>query len=169
MRSYIPWGHVAALVIWLGVFSVAYLFFENWQEPKIAVIQDDLAGSEVVISRSRDGHYYVRGELNGYPVDFMVDTGASMVSISYELARAAKLPSGRLASFSAAGGKFLGEIVSEQDIKVGGILVKGLSVGIGMEGKVGLLGQNFLRRVEVVQSRDKMILRVSTTDQTGIE
>ncbi|AKH38996.1 MULTISPECIES: retropepsin-like aspartic protease family protein [Nitrosomonas] len=169
MRSYIPWGYVTALIIWLIVFSAAYLFFENWQKPKIAIIPDSLVGNEVVIPRSWDGHYYVRGELNGYPVDFMVDTGASIVSISYELARAAKLPNGRLASFSSASGKFLGEIVSEQDIKVGGILVKGLSVGIGMEGKVGLLGQNFLRRVEVIQSRDKMILRVSTTGQIAIE
>ncbi|MDV6343627.1 retropepsin-like aspartic protease [Nitrosomonas sp. Is37] len=169
MRSYIPWGHVTALVIWLTVFGIAYLFFENLQAPKIAVIQDGLADSEVMISRSWDGHYYVQGEINGYPIDFMVDTGASMVSVSYELAREANLPAGRPASFSAAGGKFLGEIVSGQDIKVGGILVKGLSVGIGMQGKVGLLGQNFLRRVEVVQSGDKMILRVSIADQTRIE
>ena len=70
MRRYIPWGYVTALIIWLIVFSVAYLFFENWQKPKIAIIQDGLAGNEVVIPRSWDGHYYIRGELNGYPVDY---------------------------------------------------------------------------------------------------
>jgi aspartyl protease family protein len=160
MRNYIPWGYVTALVIWVILFGIAYLFFENWLEPKIAVIQDNRAGSEVVISRSWDGHYYVRGEINGYPVDFMVDTGASMVSISYDLARAANLPTGRPASFSTAGGKFMGEIVSGQDIKIGGILAKGLSISVGMQGEMGLLGQNFLRRVEVVQSGDRMVLRV---------
>lgn len=167
MRNFVPWGHVTALVIWLSIFSIAYLFFDNWHEPKIAVIQDSLAGSEVVIPRSRDGHYYVRGELNGHPVDFMVDTGASIVSVSHDLARAANLPTGKPASFSTAGGEVKGEIVSGQDIKVGSILAKGLSVSVGIHGRIGLLGQNFLRRVEVIQSGDRMVLRVRT-DQPSI-
>ena len=167
MRNYFLWGHITALVIWVFVFSMAYLFFEYWQEPKIAVMHDNLVDREIVISRSRDGHYYVRGEINGHHVDFMVDTGASIVSISGEVAHDINLPVGRRANFSTAAGKFTGEIVTGQDIKVGGILVKGLSVGVGIQGKVGLLGQNFLRRVEIVQSGDKMVLRVRT-DQTSI-
>lgn len=160
MRNYIPWGHITALVIWVVIFSIAYLFFANQQAPKIAIAQESLNESEIVIPRSWDGHYYVRGEINGYPVDFMVDTGASVVSISYELARAANLPAGRPAMFSTAAGKVMGEIVSAQDIKVAGFLAKGLSVSVGIHGKVGLLGQNFLRRVDVIQSGDKMILRI---------
>ena len=159
MRNYIPWGHVTALVIWIALFSMAYLFFANWQEPKIAIAQNNPEG-EIVIPRSWDGHYYVRGEINGHSVDFMVDTGASIVSISYDLARAANLPAGRPAIFATAAGKVMGETVSGQDIKVGGIFAKGLSVSVGIQGKVGLLGQNFLRRVDVIQSGDKMVLRV---------
>lgn len=167
-NDYIPWGHISALVIWVFVFSMAYLFFENRLEPKVAVMHDSSADGEIVISRSRDGHYYVRGEINGHPVDFMVDTGASIVTLSEDLARAINLPVGRRASFSTAAGRFVGEIVAGQDIKVGGILVKGLSVGVGMQGEVGLLGQNFLRRVEIVQSGDKMVLRLVKNDQTNI-
>lgn len=162
MRNDIPWGHVTALVLsWLIIFGFAYLFFANWQEPKIAVAQNSLQENEIVIPRSRDGHYYVRGEVNGYPVDFMVDTGASIISISHEVARAARLPRGKPAIFSTAAGNIMGEIVVDQDIKVGNISARGLTVSVGIQGRIGLLGQNFLRKVDVIQSGDKMVLRVN--------
>ncbi|MGH8684378.1 MAG: retroviral-like aspartic protease family protein, partial [Nitrosospira sp.] len=72
------------------------------------------------------------------------------------------LPGGMPASFSTANGTVMGEIVSGQTIEAGGIVVKGLSVGVGMAGDMALLGQNFLRRVDVLQSDDKMVLRVRT-------
>ncbi len=36
-----------------------------------------VVGEEIVVPRSRDGHYYMTLEINGVPVDFVVDTGAS--------------------------------------------------------------------------------------------
>lgn len=163
MNSRIPRGSITAvLVIWVVIFSIVYLFFNAQQEPKIAIVKNGLAIGEVVIPRSLDGHYYVRGSINGYPVDFMVDTGASVVSISKELSRKANLPNGVSANFSTAGGVVPGEIVSGQTIEAGGIIVNGLSVSVGIQGDVALLGQNFLRRVDVIQSKDTMTLKVGT-------
>jgi aspartyl protease family protein len=93
-------------------------------------------------------------------VDFMVDTGATTVSISRTVARKANLPAGIPASFSTAGGTVAGEIVPGQTVEAGGIVVEGLSLGVGIDGDIGLLGQNFLRYVDVLQLEDKMILRV---------
>lgn len=152
-------GHISVLVIWIAIFTVVYLYFDAQQKPKIAVA--DAGRGEIVIPRSRDGHYYVRGAINGYPVDFMVDTGASVVAISSELARAANLPSGTPANFSTAGGMVAGEIVSGQTIEAGGIRVHGLSVSVGLHGDMALLGQNFLRKLDVIQSNDTLIMRVS--------
>ena len=158
----LPWGHITALAIWITISGAIYLYFDARQKPTIAVASAELAGGEVSIPRSRDGHYYVRGSINGQPVDFMVDTGASMVSIGRGIAQRAGLPGGMPASFSTANGTVMGEIVSGQTIEAGGIVVKGLSVGVGMAGDMALLGQNFLRRVDVLQSDDKMVLRVRT-------
>jgi aspartyl protease family protein len=161
MSSRVTKNLISVLIIWIAVFSAFFLYFEARQGPTIAVATKGMARGEVVIPRSPDGHYYVRGAINGYPVDFMVDTGASIVSVSKDFARMANLPNGAPANFSTAGGVVTGEIISGQKVEAGGIAVNGLSVSVGMHGRMALLGQNFLRRIDVIQSNDKMILRVS--------
>ncbi len=159
--SRLPWGHITALLIWIIISGAIYLYFDARQKPTIAAVSADLADGEITIPRSRDGHYYVRGAINGHPVDFMVDTGASMVSVAHGVAKSAGLPDGLPATFLTANGTVRGEIVSGQIVEAGGIVVKGLSVGVGIGGDMALLGQNFLRRVDVFQSGDKMVLRIN--------
>lgn len=160
MGSRFPLGHITALAIWITISGVIYLYFDARQKPTIAVASTELASGEVVIPRSRDGHYYVRGAINGHPVDFMVDTGASTVSINRDIAQKADLPRGMPANFMTANGAVMGEIVSRQTIEAGGIVLEDLSVGVGVQGDIALLGQNFLRKVDVLQSDDKMVLRI---------
>lgn len=160
MNSRLPMGHISVLIIWVVIFTLVYQYFDSQQKPKIAIAKEGTRG-EIVIPRSSDGHYYVQGSINGFPVDFMIDTGASVVAISNELSRAANLPAGVPANFSTAGGMVSGEIVSGQTVEAGGIRVEGLSVSVGLHGKTALLGQNFLRKVDVIQSNDTLILRVS--------
>ncbi|WP_232297972.1 TIGR02281 family clan AA aspartic protease [Nitrosospira sp. NpAV] len=162
MSSRFPSGYIAALAIWMAISIAVYLYFDARQQPTIAVASPELAAGEVVIPRSRDGHYYVRGAINGHAVNFMVDTGASMVSINRDIALRSGLAGGIPANFSTPNGTVMGEIVAGQTIEAGGIVVEGLSVGIGIQGNIALLGQNFLRRVDVLQSNDKMVLRVKT-------
>src|SRR5579863_1093531 len=47
--------------------------------------------NEFVFHRASDGHYYVDAEVNGAPIHFMVDTGASYVTLSPDDARTAGL------------------------------------------------------------------------------
>lgn len=162
MSTRLAWGHVAALAIWIAISGAAYLYFDARQKPTIVTARADLAGGQVVIPRSRDGHYYIRGAIRGHAVDFMVDTGASIVSVSRAVARHANLPAGIPANFSTAGGTVTGEVVSGLIIEAGGIVVENLSVGVGIHGEVGLLGQNFLRHLDVLQLEDKMVLRIRT-------
>jgi aspartyl protease family protein len=153
------WGHLAALAVWTALSAAAYLYFDARQKPTIVTAKAELGGGQVVIPRSRDGHYYLHCAIGGQVVDFMVDTGATTVSISRTVARKANLPAGIPASFSTAGGTVAGEIVPGQTVEAGGIVVEGLSVGVGIHGNIGLLGQNFLRNVDVLQLEEKMILR----------
>ena len=75
---------------------------------------------------------------------FLVDTGASLVPVSNELALKVGLAPGAPAMFGTAGGPTAGRIVPEASGRVGGIRVDGIRVAVGT-GEQALLGQNFLR------------------------
>ncbi|SET34215.1 aspartyl protease family protein [Nitrosomonas marina] len=155
-------GFISVLVIWIIIFSAAYLYFDTRLEPRVSAAREYLENGSVIIPRSWDGHYYVQGSVNGFPVKFMIDTGASVVSVGKQFARSANLPAGRPASFATAGGVVQGEMVFNQTIEAGGIVMSGLQVSVGLHGDVALLGQNFLRNIDVIQSNDTMILKFRT-------
>lgn len=161
-----PWGHITALVLWLILFGAVYLFLDAKMQPQVATVTSlDVARGEVVIQRSRDGHYYVGGAINGQPLTFMVDTGASTVVVSADLAVKIGLTRGEPTQFKTAGGMVWGETVSDQTVVAGGIQLKGLRVGVVMQMDqrgYALLGQNFLRHIDVIQSGDQMVLRVKS-------
>ena len=53
---------------------------------------------EVVLQRNRDGHYLATGQINGQNVEFLLDTGASDVSVPQPLAMRLGLKRGQAAT-----------------------------------------------------------------------
>ncbi|MDJ0860331.1 MAG: retroviral-like aspartic protease family protein, partial [Dinoroseobacter sp.] len=64
----------AALIVGYGVFND-----NRTQLPRTAVFERE---GRVEIPLARDGHYHVVLEVNGTPIEFIVDTGASDVVLS---------------------------------------------------------------------------------------
>lgn len=149
--------HYFAALVWIALFAVAYVVFDAQLQPKVATVE---SGGEIVIPRSRDGHFYVAGTINGQPVTFLVDTGASTVSINSALARRLGLPRGRPVAIGTAGGVTQGEEIAGQTVSLGGITLHDVRIVAlaGMPGEA-LLGQNVLRHLEVVQTGERMSLR----------
>lgn len=115
---------------------------------------------EIAIPVARDGHYYLEGAVNGVPLKFMIDTGATYVAVGGKFAASARLPEGVKGYFSTANGMVEGRIVKGQVVEAEGFRVDGISVAVTpLGGRVGLLGQNFLKRFEVSQSEGVMRLR----------
>jgi aspartyl protease family protein len=135
-----------------------YLGFKQYEKPKTVIS----ANGDLVIKRARDGHFYVAGEVNGKPVKFLVDTGASLVGVSEKFAQKAGLTGGEPTVFRTANGELAGRIIANVPITVGPIAVSGIRVGVGLEGHEvsdALLGQNFLSKFDVLLRQDQMILR----------
>jgi len=136
------------------------VFFAADRLTRTPTVVHSVPGKEISIPAARDGHYYLEGAVNGVPLTFMIDTGATYVSVGEEFARKARLPEGITGYFSTANGTVEGKIVKDQVVQAEGFKVSGLSVAVTpLGGKQGLLGQNFLKRFEVSQSAGVLRLR----------
>lgn len=146
-----------------GVLAlVGLVFFAADRLTRTPTVVHSVPGQEISIPAARDGHYYLEGAVNGVPITFMIDTGATYVSVSESFAAKARLPEGVKGYFSTANGTVEGKIVKGQAVEAEGFRVSGLSVAVTpLGGKKGLLGQNFLKRFEVSQSQDVMRLRLA--------
>ena len=137
-------------VVWLMLLGAMYWFTSSYLAPQEVHVS---SGGTIQLQRARDGHFYADGSIEGVPVRFMVDTGASAIAISDSLAARAGLGSGgREAEFHTANGTRSGRLVKAAEVTVGPLRVHNLTVGTGYTGRTpqdALLGQNFLRQFTV--------------------
>lgn len=154
---------VALLAFWLLLGGALWWGFSWWEGRQRAALEPYTQTSgELVIPRQRDGHFYVRGEINHQPVNFLVDTGASSVAISSALARAAQLPEGRAITVSTANGTRAAQLVHGVPVKAGTLVHNDTSVTTGLDignADGALLGQSFLRHFDVQILSDRMVIR----------
>ena len=81
-------------LVWVLIFGGLILLVGEW--PRIQRALDPatpvVEGEELRIRTRQDGHFYVRGAVNGVPATFLVDTGASDVVLTMATAEAAGYP-----------------------------------------------------------------------------
>jgi len=153
--------HVQWPAFVLALVGVVFFAADRLTRTPTVVHSQSGGRAQLEIPVARDGHYYLKGQIHGEPLTFMIDTGATYVSVSREFARAAQLPAGIPGYFNTANGTVEGRLVKGHTVEVEGIRVTGLTIAVTpLDGKMGLLGQNFLRQFEVSQSGGVMRLRV---------
>jgi aspartyl protease family protein len=152
------------LAFWLLIMAGLYLVFDRLEQRQQArLLPQAGATGELVIPRGRDGHFRVPGRVNGQPVLFLVDTGASVVTVSESLARQAGLADGQPVTFQTANGRLQGRIVRQVPVAAGHLFLPGTEVAVGLVGldnAHGLLGQSFLSRFNIDIAADQMVLRL---------
>lgn len=144
-------------LLWLGWGVLGFSLFTWISAPKVSIAGKQV---EIVIAKAQDGHHYIDGILNGKQIRFMIDTGASYVSIGGNLAAQLGLLSGKPTKFDTANGSVIGQLFENQSIKVSGLAIPPLTIGVMPNSpNTALLGQNFLRHVELLQVDNKLVLR----------
>jgi len=116
---------------------------------------------EVVLKRNKYGHYVTSGRINGQPVTFMVDTGATGVAIPGSTAARLGLRPGAAVSTQTANGIATSYAVTLARVSVGGIELHDVQAGISPGLRTGevLLGMSFLKHIEFTQRGDTLVLR----------
>lgn len=144
------------LLLWVaifGAFFVLFLFRDEgralWDRAKadMGVQSAQISGSTLRIQKSDDGHFHVRAQVNGNPVDFLIDSGATTTTLSRVAAnRAGVQPSGGFpVLIETANGTTQADRAEISDLRVGTIRQGDAKVLIGDGlGDTNLLGMSFL-------------------------
>ena len=116
----------------------------------------------VVLQRDRSGHYLAQGEINGLPVHFLVDTGATDVAVSEKLARSMGLEFGPRVTVMTAAGPAAAWKTRLRSVNLGSLALDNvratITPGLGRE---VLLGMSFLQYFSLRQEGDRLMIEKS--------
>lgn len=150
----------------LGLLLLALVFnglLEQQHNPNRSVTSSTTLDGvrEVVLQRNRSGHYMVTGNINNQAVEFMLDTGASDVSVPDSVARRLGLQRGTPRTYSTANGTITAFQSRLPNLSLGEIELHDVRASINphMEGDTILLGMSFLQHLEFTQRGDTLIIR----------
>ena len=145
-------------MLWLILAGVIYYLVDGIENPnKINKLGN---GSTVVLKRGLDGHYRTEALINGQKVDVLVDTGATGVAVSQNVADKLKLKSIDAIRTNTANGDSVGYLVRLQSVQIGGVKAENVSAMIAptLDGDV-LLGMSFLGRMDVRLYKGEMTIK----------
>jgi aspartyl protease family protein len=155
----LPLGQSLRMVVaWLLIFGAGFIAF-TLKDEFIALghrvyaeaVGDNVVSSghgEILIRQSDDGHFYINGEVNGHAVRFLVDSGATVTTLSRATARNTGVgPDGGFGVMvDTANGSALMDRGTVGRLKVGPIERAGVAVHISRleEDDLNVIGMNFL-------------------------
>ncbi|WP_085725358.1 TIGR02281 family clan AA aspartic protease [Pseudomonas sp. R37(2017)] len=162
-------GRVFMVLAWCAGLFLATRFFGQWearqQNPNVVVSSEQGEGFiEVKLVGNVQGHFVASGQINGQPVNFMLDTGATDVSIPADLAKRLKLEEGFGVTVSTANGLSQGYRTRIERLQLGDIVLHDVRalVAPGLQGDQVLLGMSALNKLEFTQRGGTMLLRQTT-------
>ena len=141
------------LLAWVAIFGTVFTLFTFRGE--FSAIGAKLkaeatgtpieSGEELRIAMRDDGHFWVTASVNGEEARFLVDSGASITTVSPELATAAKVETGmRIASVETANGEVQMPIAKVDRFEVGAIVRDDFTIHVNRGDDTNVLGMNFL-------------------------
>lgn len=158
------------LLFWLLFIGTGTWWFhgylENQRNPNAHLVNAGNGVSSVELERNRAGHFMATGHINGEPVEFLLDTGATYVAVSASLADQLSLEPTGSAWFNTANGRVRGDLTTLDEVSLGGFAAREVrgSISPGMEGNVALLGMSFLNRFDIEIRDARMVLHPARSD-----
>lgn len=154
-----------AFAVALGLLTVLFDgLLGRRDDPNRNLRYSDAGGvSEVVLYGDRRGQYSAPGTINGEPVRFLLDTGATDVSVPGALAARLGLRRGRPGRAYTANGTVIVYDTRLDEVALGPIVLDNVRAHINpaMGGDIVLLGMSFMRHLELNQKGGVLTLRQS--------
>lgn len=159
-------GRVLLVLAWAAGLFLATRFFGDWEQrqanPNAQVSSQHGDGFiEVQLVSNGQGHFVADGQMNGRPVHFLLDTGATDVAIPVDLAEKLGLERGAPVMLSTANGRTQGYRTQLETLQLGDILLRNVRALVvpGLDGEQVLLGMSALKQLEFTQRGGTLLLR----------
>ena len=151
--------------IWVLIFIGAIAGVGLWQDIRSTVLPQQAAfvdSGEVVVPRARDGHYYLNININGEPIDFVVDTGATDIVLTRaDATRIGLRPEDLnfLGQAMTANGIVQTAMVRLDEMELGPFTDRAVRASVnGGEMSQSLLGMSYLQRFASIQIADNQLV-----------
>ncbi|MFK5914592.1 MAG: TIGR02281 family clan AA aspartic protease [Woeseiaceae bacterium] len=159
-------GHKFVIAMWIALMIMVFYFFSDYLEKDYnpnQIVETKNTGNikSVILKRNRYGHYVTRGKINNHSVTFLLDTGASDISIPEKIAKKLRLKYGQERRYQTANGIIIGHLTQLDSVSIGQIKLRNVRASINpkMDNDEILLGMSFLKDIEFTQRGDTLILR----------
>ena len=155
--------------IWIVIILVSYFLIQNSINHKVNPNQHvethvtkigDLEKQIIILERNLYHSYVVSGTLNKSKVTFLVDTGATHVTVPDHIAKKLNLNYVRKAIAHTANGKVTIYKTIIPEITIGNIKFRNIAGNIspGLEMDEILLGMSALKKLTIIQKNNKLFL-----------
>ncbi len=150
---------------WVLIFVGAIAAVGLWQDVRgtVSPQQSVLSENRIAVPRSFDGHYYLTLAVNGVPVEFVVDTGATEMVLTREDAERIGIAMDDLSfigSARTANGEVRTAAVWLDEVRLGPLVDTGVRAVVNDGDLFGsLLGMGYLGRFDRIEiSGNELIL-----------
>jgi aspartyl protease family protein len=165
-----PTNKIGKLFVWLAwIMAIALLMFVFEDElykqynpnsqPQVSLNSSGQA--EVILKQNRQGHYVTNGNINETLVTFLLDTGATQVSIPAHIADKLQLESYGSYPVQTANGTVTVYKTKIDQLSIGNIFLYNVAAHINpaMKSDGILLGMSALKQLDFQQTGKQLILR----------
>jgi len=116
----------------------------------------------LILKEDRYNQYTIIGSANNSPVEFLLDTGASQISIPESVAKRLNLRRGQSYPVETANGRVTVYATTLDEVSLGPFQLRDVRAHInpGMRGDMALLGMSFLRHFEMIQRSGVLTISV---------
>ena len=132
--------------------------------PELGLPKQVVEGRETRVPLAPDGHYWLHATVNGAPVNFLVDTGATLTAVSSETAERIGLEpreAGIPVRMQTANGSVAAQLTTIDELKFGNVAARGIDAIIAPGlGPTNVIGMNVLSRLASVQFADRTMILI---------
>jgi len=152
-----------ALISSLFIVAFGLLLIYGSATRNATTVIGEAGDVNVTLQQDRNGHYFAAGEINGYSVTFLVDTGATRLAIPEHIADNLNLKAGRKSQSYTANGVATTYRTRLDSVSLGGITLANIdaSISSGLMGDEILLGMSFLKHLDLEQKDGVLTLRLN--------